>query len=69
MDARDLEKNMLVWWKQPRGDKLLCRVHTVARDFVGLRIAAATAEQVVRTGFGVGEHAYPKFDAEQFEKV
>ncbi len=65
----EVQEKMLVWWKQPRDQKLLCRVVILAPNFIGLRIVAATPEQVLKTNYGVGELAYPMFQPEQFEKA
>jgi hypothetical protein len=69
MQRGDLKEKMLVWWNCGSGEKLLCRVVTVSESFIGIRVVAATAQQVIRTGYGAGELAYVAFTPGIFEKV
>jgi len=55
MELRELRPAMLVWFPITDDDSILCRVRYIGRDYVSLQVLAATAEQVLRGGHGVGE--------------
>ena len=55
MELREVKVGVLHWWQFHEEDRLLVRVRFVGKDFVSLQIVAGTAEQVIKSGYGVGE--------------
>jgi hypothetical protein len=55
MDLHDLRAGLLVWFRYKDEKQLLCRVRFMSRDYVSVQVVAATAEQVIESGYGVGE--------------
>ena len=55
MDLRNVKTRDLLWWHYSDQGRLLVRVRFVGRDFVSVQVAAATAEQVIASGYAVGE--------------
>jgi hypothetical protein len=63
METRDLHFRDLVWWSFCDSEKLLCRVEYLGTDYVAVRVLAATTEQVLACGYGVGERINTKASA------
>lgn len=55
MELRDLKMGMFVWFRCNAEVSVLCRVRSINRDYVSVQVVAATAEQVIAGGYGVGE--------------
>lgn len=55
MDVRDVKTNEMYWWKFHGDDRVLVRVALSGRGYIACKILAATAEQVLACGYGVGE--------------
>lgn len=55
MQMREIKAGQFVFWHFGENDKLLCRVRYVGRDYVSCTVLTATCEQVIASGYGVGE--------------
>jgi hypothetical protein len=45
----------LYWWRGINGLRILIRCEYLAQEYARCRVVAATAEEVLRTGYGAGE--------------
>lgn len=50
-----MDRGELYWWRGVDGLRILIRCEYMAQEYARVRIVAATPEEVVRTGYGVGE--------------
>jgi hypothetical protein len=55
MKANEAKLRALAWWEFREGHPILVRVCLVGRENATVRILAATAEQVILSGYGIGE--------------
>lgn len=55
MKPNEARLRQLVWWFYSDGDCVLCRVSLIGRESCTVKVLAATYEQVIRSGIGVGE--------------
>jgi hypothetical protein len=55
MERREIIPLTLYWWQYKQDDRLLVRCRFLQREFVAVVVMAATAEQVIKSGYGVGE--------------
>jgi hypothetical protein len=54
-EMRDLKLNQLLWWHYKDTDKMLVRLRGYSKTFATCQVVAATALQVIRSGYGNGE--------------
>jgi hypothetical protein len=50
-----MDKGELYWWRGVEGLRILIRCEVLFQEYARVRIVAATPEEVLRTGYGVGE--------------
>jgi hypothetical protein len=55
MEQREVKLNTLYWWQYQGDQHQLVRARFMTREFVTCQVVAATAEDVIRSGYGVGE--------------
>jgi hypothetical protein len=55
MELREIKNGVLYWWQFAENDRCLVRARFISRDYVTCLVVAATAEQVIKSGYGVGE--------------
>lgn len=50
-----IKQRDLLWWKYGDDKRLLVRVILISNVFVAVRVIAATPQEVIDSGYGVGE--------------
>lgn len=45
----------MYWWTGIKDTRILLRCETVFQEYARMRVLAASPEEVLRTGYGVGE--------------
>lgn len=50
-----MNQGRLYWWRGVAGCAILVRCEYLAQEYARCRVVAATAEEVLRTGYGAGE--------------
>jgi hypothetical protein len=55
MELREVKPLTLYWWQYKDDDRVVVRARFLTKGFVTCVVMAATAEQVIRCGYGVGE--------------
>lgn len=55
MEPREVKLNTLYWWHYQGDQHLLVRARFNNKEFVTCQVVAATAEDVIKSGYGVGE--------------
>lgn len=69
MEPREVKLWHVYWWNAKADLKILVRVIAIHPKFFSLRVQAATVEQVLRIGNGVGEIVQVAYLPGQLEKV
>lgn len=55
MEQREVKIGALYWWQFLGDSRLLVRLRFTDRDYVSCQVVAATAEEVIKSGYGIGE--------------
>jgi hypothetical protein len=55
MDLKHIENRAMLWWNFCDSDRVLVRVILLGREFIVCQVLAATVDQVLASGYGVGE--------------
>lgn len=55
MALAKMQAQGLYWWRGIDGLRILIRCEYLMTEYARVRIVAATPEEVLRTGYGVGE--------------